>query len=210
MEARIAPGGNPFYKDRLHLHPRSQVVVHSKQNWFASFQQRWKNCQGCPLHELRNRVVHFRGIIPARILLIGEAPGESEDELGRPFVGKAGKLLDELLEAAGVEDGDFCIVNTVGCIPKRLVDGRFEIGPPEKPEIRACSARLKELIEHVHPKLIVLLGNVAASSVDPFLPGLSIVQRLVHPSAIERGGRDPIQIKRFVLTLRQAIAGIPQ
>lgn len=197
---------------RKSLDPRYQVIAPHLKSWWLSFNHRWKGCKLCPLHQHRNRIVHFRGIIPARICFIGEAPGESEDDLGRPFVGEAGRLLDKMLTICELEDGDFCIVNSVGCVPKRdvMIDGLPEperrITAPTKEEVKTCSPRVTELVEYINPKMIVLLGRVAIQTVSS-LPDVDLVY-LTHPSAILRNGSKPSDIKRFTLTLTQALSNL--
>lgn len=195
---------------RANIDKRHQIIGGGAggrtQRWWDEFNTRWRDCQRCPLAHHRNKVVQFRGIIPADILFIGEAPWISEDELGRPFCGPAGRLLDELITEAGIEDGDFCLVNIVACIPRQIGDDGKPFGgprPPEKDEAKACSPRLSELIEHIAPKLVVRLGNVAGKYVDPFLNGQPVVD-LVHPSYILQKKSSIIR-KRFVLELHQAV-----
>ena len=197
------------------LNRRTQILAGGPNSpthrWWDAFAKKWGGCKLCPLHQHRNKVVQFRGIIPADILFIGEAPWISEDELGRPFVGPAGRELDKLLEAAGIEDGEFCLVNIVACIPRQLdQDGKPCGGPrpPENTEARTCAPRLKELIEHIKPKLVVRLGNVAGKYIDPFLNGQPVID-LVHPSfIIQKEQKSPnitaLLRKRFTLELRQA------
>lgn len=185
----------------------NQVLVgKDKLNWWREFSQRWKDCQRCDLHQFRERICHFRGIIPAKICFIGEAPGVSEDEKGLPFWGPAGKLLDELMARAGLQDGDFCLVNTVGCIPYPPGD---EISQPPARCVNACSSRLEDLVVQINPKLIVLVGKIAVRT-EAILDEIHNVPRiyLIHPSAILRGS--PTQRiqneKRFVLTIQEALS----
>jgi len=116
----------------------------------------WGDCHRCPLHERRNSVVHWRGNPDAHLLLIGEAPGADEDREGRPFVGRAGKLLDELLAEAGMDPGeDIVITNTLSCRPPGN-------RTPQREELKACRPRLEMFIRIVNPGAIVLLGATAA------------------------------------------------
>jgi uracil-DNA glycosylase family 4 len=191
------------------LNNRHQVIAGGSSGklhvWWDHFNSEWKNCKRCPLHKHRNKVVQFRGIIPAQILFIGEAPWISEDEIGRPFCGPAGRELDTLIEQAGVEDGEFCLINVVGCIPREVDEqGRPFRGlrPPTSVEVKACSPRLKELIEHIKPKLVVTLGRVAVNSLDVDLRSLL---ELVHPSFILQSKSPDLLRKRFILTLKQAV-----
>ena len=115
-----------------------------------------RGCVQCPLHTSRTCAVPGGGQPSAQVMLIGEAPGREEDMHGRPFVGAAGRFLDEMLAGSGVERGDLFITNTVKCRPENN-------RPPRKREVDTCtSLYLVEQIELVNPRLIMLLGAVAA------------------------------------------------
>jgi len=113
------------------------------------------NCRKCRLSEYRRNPVPGEGNPSARVMFIGEAPGEKEDETGRPFVGAAGKLLTELIESIGFKREDFYITNVVKCRPPNNRD-------PEEDEINACLPYLLKQIELVKPRVIVALGRHAA------------------------------------------------
>lgn len=116
------------------------------------------NCTGCSLHMGRNNIVFSDGSENAKIMLIGEAPGADEDKKGIPFVGRAGKLLNEFLEKAGIKRGeDIYIANTVKCRPP-------ENRKPLPIEKTACEGNLKKQIDAVKPKVIVLCGATAMES----------------------------------------------
>ncbi len=109
-------------------------------------------CTRCPLHEGRTNVVFGEGNPQARVLIVGEAPGKNEDLQGRPFVGAAGKYLDELLAIAGLEREDVFIANVLKCRPPGNRDPRPE-------EIQACTPFLREQTRTISPEYIVTLGN---------------------------------------------------
>ncbi len=113
-----------------------------------------RNCKMCALSRTRNKVVFGEGKIDAEVMFIGEAPGEEEDMEGRPFVGKAGKLLTQLMEDVGIRRTDAYICNVLKCRPPNNRD-------PEKEEIEACKDYLFRQIEFVRPKVIVALGRHA-------------------------------------------------
>ncbi|MEM1511745.1 MAG: uracil-DNA glycosylase [Candidatus Jordarchaeales archaeon] len=113
-----------------------------------------ENCTKCPLSSTRRSVVFGEGGVELRIMMIGEAPGREEDAQGRPFVGRAGRLLDELLRNIGVDRGSLYITNVVKCRPPGN-------RPPRKSEIEACKEYLLGQLEAVKPRLVVLLGSVA-------------------------------------------------
>ena len=119
---------------------------------FEELKSRALSCELCKLHQNRTNVVFGEGPNPSTIMFIGEGPGETEDLTGRPFVGRAGKLLTEILTAAGFDREDVYIGNTVKCRPpgNRL---------PQKDEMEACFPYLEAQIAHLKPKIIVTLGN---------------------------------------------------
>ena len=115
----------------------------------------WSSCRECELCEGRTRVVGHRGH-PARIMLVGEAPGEREDREGRPFVGSSGKLLDELLHRAGMETTHVFMTNVVACRPPLNRE-------PEREEMRACFRRIEGLVAIIRPRVLLLVGRVSAN-----------------------------------------------
>ena len=118
-----------------------------------------ESCKGCALASTRKNVVFGDGSAStAKIVLIGEAPGEMEDETGRPFVGRAGQLLDEFLSAAGISrDEDVYIINTVKCRPP-------ENRVPTDEEKASCRKFLEAQIDIINPRAIVLCGATALKS----------------------------------------------
>jgi DNA polymerase len=115
-----------------------------------------RGCVQCPLHTSRTLAVPGDGPPAARVMLIGEAPGRDEDKHGRPFVGAAGRFLEELLADSRVARRDLFITNTVKCRPPNN-------RTPRKLEVDTCtSLYLLTQIELVNPALIMLLGSVAA------------------------------------------------
>jgi DNA polymerase len=113
-------------------------------------------CQRCPLSMSRTKAVPGEGPTPSQLMLIGEAPGAEEDKLGRPFVGRAGVLMDRSLLKAGLKRQDLFITNVVKCRPP----GNRK---PKKEEIEACRPYLERQMEIVAPQIIALLGNVATN-----------------------------------------------
>ncbi len=111
-----------------------------------------RGCKRCPLHETRTNAVPGEGSYTPKVFFIGEAPGRNEDLQGRPFVGAAGKLLDELLTSIGLTRSDVYITNLVKCRPPGNRD-------PSEGEIRACSPYLLKQIELIDPSIIVTLGR---------------------------------------------------
>ena len=123
----------------------------------ASIDAQVRECRKCALHRTRTRTVFGVGRPDAACMFIGEAPGAEEDARGEPFVGRAGKLLDAMLAAVGLERGDVYIANIVKCRPPRNRD-------PHADEIAECSVYLRRQIEAVSPRVLVAAGRVAAQS----------------------------------------------
>ena len=118
-----------------------------------------KTCQACRLCETRQNVVFADGSPDAKLMIIGEGPGQKEDELGLPFVGRAGQLLDKILASVNIDrEKDTYICNMVKCRPP---GNRV----PGKDEMEACRSFLEAQIEFVKPKLIVLAGSTAVQGV---------------------------------------------
>lgn len=111
-----------------------------------------------------SKLVWGEGNLNARVAFIGEAPGTQEDKLGRPFVGPAGRLLDEGLKHAGIDRNDVYITNVVKCRPVRLVEGKKSNRTPSMKEINAWLGLLLKELEVISPKIIVCLGGIAASA----------------------------------------------
>lgn len=130
------------------------------------------NCTACKLHKTAQTVC-LLGSGPRRadVMIIGEAPGRKEDETGKPFVGQSGKLLNEFLEAAGLDRQEIYVANAVSCRPP-------ENKTPSKGEIKACKKWLDAQIESVDPKFVLLLGNTPLQSITG-KPGIKA--RRGHP-----------------------------
>lgn len=134
-------------------------------------------CTRCALHFSRKKSVPGEGPHDAEVMLIGEGPGFYENEQGRPFVGAAGKYLDELLEKGGVPRAGVFITNVVKCRPPGNRD-------PEPGELSACGGYLDRQIELINPRVIVTLGRF---SMAKFLPNVKISE--VHGQPVWRGSR---------------------
>ncbi|MFP3191459.1 MAG: uracil-DNA glycosylase [Thermoproteota archaeon] len=118
-----------------------------------------KNCKLCPLSNYRKNAVPGEGSYETKIMFIGEAPGEEEDKQGRPFVGKAGQVLNEMLKEIGINRDEVFITNVVKCRPPNNRE-------PSDEESKICiSNYLIKQIELIKPAIIVLLGNVAIKQV---------------------------------------------
>lgn len=160
---------------------------------FQKHVAKWSSCQRCHLCKTRKKVVLCRGALPCDVLFVGEAPGESEDVIGLPFIGPAGKLLDYIIKLGLKDSGlSFALTNIVACIP-REEDSTKKATEPSPEEIRSCAPRLQEFIDMAHPRLIVAVGKVAGSWLDKKMyPKLYEIPRDVdvveieHPASILR------------------------
>ena len=114
-----------------------------------------KKCEKCELCKTRTQAVPGDGNLRAEIMFVGEAPGKNEDLQGKPFVGRAGKLLDEMLNKVGLERKDVYITNIVKCRPPENRD-------PTPSEKKTCSEHLDKQIENMKPKVVVCLGRHSA------------------------------------------------
>jgi uracil-DNA glycosylase len=111
-------------------------------------------CTRCPLHKTRKQTVFFRGNPQAKLMIIGEAPGFYEDQQGKPFVGKAGGLLNQMMQSIEMFEEHFYIANVLKCRPPNNRD-------PQVDEIAECSSYLARQIELINPRLILALGRFA-------------------------------------------------
>jgi uracil-DNA glycosylase len=166
---------------------------------------------GCPLKAGRTKIVFGMGNADAELMFVGEAPGKDEDLQGKPFVGRAGRLLDTLLEEIGLDREQVFIANVLMCRPPGNRD-------PLPDEIEECKPYLMRKIELIEPKLICTLGNFATKTItgrpegitrvagrpqQRELGGLDVtVYPLLHPAAALR---TPSSLER----LRGDMAGIP-
>ena len=137
-------------------------------------------CTACPLHAGRTKVVFGMGNADADLMFVGEAPGFHEDQQGLPFVGRAGKLLDELLAGIGLRRDSVFIANVLKCRPPGNRD-------PEPSEIDACKPFLFRQVELVDPKVVATLGNFATKLLTRSQRGISSVHGV--PQVHEIGGR---------------------
>jgi len=129
--------------------------VDSKSMDWSALRKAVAGCTRCPLHESRTQTVFGIGDPDASWMIVGEAPGAEEDRRGEPFVGRAGKLLDEMLRAVGHERESVFIANILKCRPPNNRD-------PSAKESSSCRAYLERQIELVQPQIILAVGRVAA------------------------------------------------
>ncbi len=181
------------------------------QDWKA-LKEACLNCRRCGLCETRTNVVFGVGSERAEVLFIGEGPGEQEDLKGEPFVGRAGKLLDDMLEMIDLDRSKVYIANMVKCRPPKNRD-------PLNTEQDACFQWLEKQIEFLNPKLIVCLGRISAMRMiredfkitkehgQWFDRGNAKIMALYHPAALLRDpGKRPetfVDLKMLKRTIEE-------
>ena len=121
-----------------------------------------RNCKKCSLWKLRKNTVPGAGPVNAKIIILGMAPGVEEDKIGKPFIGRAGKFLDKLLEIAKIKRKKVFITSPLKCLPQPPPNRK-----PKKEEIEACLPYLKKQIEIINPRKFILLGEMAFSVFFP-------------------------------------------
>lgn len=182
---------------------------------WKEFREKWKDCEACPLYQTRSRICLARGQVPCDVLFIGEAPGQSEDTIGQPFVGPAGCLLDNMISEAvqglcptNTETSlpRLAFTNIVCCIP--LDESGDKVAEPDPAHAKACSERLIEFVDKVaQPKLVILVGKFAAKYVKKFMPKHTWpTVEITHPAAILRSdiGQRGLLMQRNTVTIRDA------
>jgi DNA polymerase len=150
-------------------------------------------CTACPLHVRRTQAVPGTGPATARIMAVGEGPGETEDRLGKPFVGAAGNVLTRLLGSIGLSRDDIYITNVVKCRPPGNRD-------PEPAEMESCSGFLDAQIEIIRPDVILILGRHALARLLPGAGGISGL----HGRRVVRGERIYVPLYHPAAALYQA------
>jgi DNA polymerase len=134
--------------------PKDELSLGHPGETFEDIRADIGECVRCPLHQGRNKIVHTEGDQKSRLLFVGEAPGADEDASGRPFVGRAGQLLNKIIEAIGLKREDVLIGNVNRCRPPGN-------RTPTTEEARTCKPFLLREINIARPDVIVVLGNTA-------------------------------------------------
>jgi uracil-DNA glycosylase family protein len=195
--------------------------VHVHAQGLPTLERKAESCRSCPLWERATQVVFGDGPAGARLLMVGEQPGDEEDRAGAPFVGPAGRLLDEAMQAAGVDRTTVYVTNAVkhfkwSARGKRRIHER-----PNRSEVVACHQWLEAELEVVDPEVVVALGATAGQSlIGPSfrvgaargitldIGGRPLVATL-HPSAVLRARGSTARAEAFaglVEDLRRADA----
>jgi DNA polymerase len=188
-------GAAPFVPERGGLAALAEAVQH---------------CRGCDLYRHATQAVFGAGPVHARVMLVGEQPGDQEDRRGAPFVGPAGRILDRALEQAGIDRATVFVTNAVKHF-KFVEKGKRRIHQkPTFGEISACRPWLEAELALVQPEVLVAMGATAARAV--FGPSFKLLQQrgraiptplaaktiaTIHPSAILRGDDEAAQAAMY-------------
>jgi DNA polymerase len=148
-------GRSPERDDELDLSSRDERVARIATMDWEELQAAVANCTACSLHASRTQTVFGVGNHQSQWMIIGEAPGADEDRLGEPFVGRAGKLLDEMLKALGLQRSQIYIANILKCRPPNNRD-------PLPAETQCCWPFLERQIRLIRPRIILAVGRIAA------------------------------------------------
>lgn len=146
----------PENKNIIRIEDQRGIFESTRELTLEDIREDLGDCTRCKLHSDRTNIVFGEGSAKAKLVFVGEGPGRDEDEQGRPFVGRAGKLLTKIISAMGLERSDVYICNVVKCRPPNNRN-------PEQDEVAACEPFLLKQIRSIKPKIIVCLGSVATS-----------------------------------------------
>jgi len=191
----------------------------SKQLTLEALREAAAGCRACDLYKTGTQTVFGEGAEHAEVMFVGEQPGDREDKEGRPFVGPAGRVLDEALEEAGIDRNRVYITNAVKHFKWKPQGKRRLHQKPNAAEINACRPWLDAEIAAVKPHLLVLLGATAAQALlgRDFRvslqrgqlierPGMPLMMATVHPSSILRAPDDEtraLEMRAFIHDLRR-------
>jgi uracil-DNA glycosylase family 4 len=155
-------------------------TAEQRREQLVALYQEVSKCTRCPLHETRSRTVFGAGNADAELMFVGEAPGAEEDRQGLPFVGRAGQLLNELLEEIGLSREEVFIANVLKSRPPGNRD-------PQPLEIDACKPYLYEQVRLIEPRVVCTLGNFSTKLLTGSPMGITKVRGT--PQVHELGGR---------------------
>ncbi len=143
------------------------ALTGSREDVFQKLAETIRACRACPLGRARRNAVPGEGSLAADVVFVGEGPGLDEDRLGRPFVGRAGQLLDRILASIGLSRDTVYIANMVKCHPMKdpdSPDSRGNDRPPSPDEMEACRGYIEAQLRLIAPRFIVTLGGVASKA----------------------------------------------
>lgn len=202
----------------------SQTPKKPERPSFSRIREEARDCKACDLWKRGTQTVFGEGASKARIMLVGEQPGDEEDRSGHPFVGPAGRLVDRALQAADIDRSTVYVSNVVKHFKWEPRGKRRIHKKPNRAEVSACRPWLDAEITMVKPQIIVCLGATAAQSVigsdfkvtqhrGTFVPSplADFVTATVHPSSILRAPDDEArhrEMDQFIADLRKAARAV--
>lgn len=160
-----------------------KTAVKDKAAALAELAKQIENCKRCPLGTTRIKAVPGEGNINTKLMFIGEGPGFDEDRQGRPFVGRAGQLLDKIIDAMGFKREEVFIANMVKCHPMKDPTDPEKHGndrAPDQEEIALCRRYIEQQIAIISPDFIVALGSVAGRSLIKDTPTFSAIRGKIY------------------------------
>jgi len=163
--------------------PEVKTVIKDKASALAELTEQIKKCQRCELGKTRIKAVPGEGNINTKLMFIGEGPGFDEDRQGRPFVGRAGQLLDKIIAAMGFKREEVFIANMVKCHPMKEPNNPEKHGndrAPNQEEIALCRRYIENQIAIISPDFIVALGSVAGRSLIKDVPTFSAIRGKIY------------------------------
>lgn len=212
------------------MHPALSITTTSKLLTAKLHQHvaNWEHCDLCPLHATRHWVVIGKGTLPCDVLFVGEAPGNSENDTGKPFVGQCGKILDALIKSSVYRlrrtykiqwEYTYAITNLISCIPVadqyKIRKAGFAFRTPVADEINPCAPRLQEFTQLAAPRAIVLMGHTTQrfgrNTVLSIFPKDRVppIHEMHHPSHLLRlGGVVSPKYKTWVGELTRFLADL--
>ncbi|MCD6223653.1 MAG: uracil-DNA glycosylase [Deltaproteobacteria bacterium] len=163
-----------FLKDTIRIEYMRNVNENNgeKRKFLKKLKKEVEECKRCSLFRTRTHIVFGEGSENAEMMLVGEAPGREEDLSGRPFVGRAGKLMDEIFEKIGLRRKEIYIANCIKCRPP-------ENRNPKPEELLMCFPYLEKQIEIIQPKVIVCLGKFSAQQLSQTNLPISVLREKV-------------------------------
>src|SRR5215217_6327259 len=148
---------------RLDEFPTAEAFMPAKVT-LPALREAAKGCEGCPLYKLGTQTVFGEGKAHAKVLMVGEQPGDQEDRAGKPFVGPAGQMLDRALEEVGIDRDEVYVTNSVKHFKWEPRGTRRIHAKPSAREVQACKPWLTAEVQVVKPEMIVCLGATAAQA----------------------------------------------
>lgn len=184
---------------------------HIELSLYQKHTQKWAKGCGADICPGARKLCFARGTVPCQVLFVGEAPGNSENLIGRPFIGPAGKLLDHIISRALRDDITYALTNLVLCIP--LQEDGDKYGEPPDEAVEKCKPRLQEFVELCEPELIVCVGAQSRDWLDPKYSGTIRFHRHIpqchiqHPAAVMRlnVAMQGLAVQRCIVTLTHAV-----